>query len=115
MGVFMYFVLDQYNYSDIGHAKLDDVGIDGGAFLGEAALYVAERVGLHGNAYTSGFMSSNVKHIHQNLAMNPQHRALMKIVERPIWSDFTTQLTADDRGTRSFILSQLMILCPINQ
>ncbi|MBM4412010.1 MAG: FkbM family methyltransferase [Chloroflexi bacterium] len=105
MGVFINFVLEQYNYSDIVHAKLGDVVIDGGAFLGETALYFAERVGLHGKVYAFEFMPSNVELIHQNLAMNPQYHTRIEIVERPLWSDSTTQLTADDRGPGSSLRS----------
>jgi len=98
MGVFINFILEQYKYADIVHAKEGDVVIDGGAFLGETALYFAERVGLQGQVYAFEFMPSNIEFIHQNLAMNPKYRSVIEIVERPLWSDSTTQLSADDRG-----------------
>lgn len=105
MGVFINFILEQYNYGDIVHTKLGDVVIDGGAFLGETALYFAERVGAHGKVYAFEFMPSNVELIHQNLAMNPQYHTRIEIVERPLWSDSITQLTADDRGPGSSLRS----------
>lgn len=98
MGVFINFMLEQYNYAGVVHAKPGDVVIDGGAFLGETALYFAERVGFQGKVYAFEFMPSNVEFIHQNLALNPQYQSVIELVERPLWSDSVTQLAADDRG-----------------
>jgi FkbM family methyltransferase len=98
MGVFIGFILEQYKYADIVSVKPGDIVIDGGAFLGETALYFAERVGLNGQVYAFEFMPANVEFIHKNLAMNSKYQSVVEIVERPLWSDSAMQLSADDRG-----------------
>jgi FkbM family methyltransferase len=98
MGVFINFMLEQYKYAESVSVKPGDVVIDGGAFLGETALYFAERAGDHGKVYAFEFMPSNIEFMHKNLAMNPKYQSVIEIVERPLWSDSTTHLSADDRG-----------------
>jgi FkbM family methyltransferase len=101
MGIFINFILEQYKYANKVYAKDSNVVIDGGTFLGETALYFAERVGQQGKVYAFEFMPSNIEILHQNLEMNPIYQSVIELVERPLWSDSKTQLTADDRGPGS--------------
>src|SRR5262249_18032305 len=68
------FLVEQYRYrgSPEISARPGDVVIDGGAFLGDTALYFAHLVGPGGRVHAFEFEPGNLGLLEHNLSLNPE-------------------------------------------
>jgi FkbM family methyltransferase len=68
------FLVEQYRYrgSPEISARPGDVVIDGGAFLGDTALYFAHLVGPQGRVHAFEFEPGNLGLLEHNLSLNPE-------------------------------------------
>jgi FkbM family methyltransferase len=68
------FLVEQYRYrgSPEISARPGDVVIDGGAFLGDTALYFARLVGRRGRVHAFEFELGNLALLEHNLSLNPE-------------------------------------------
>jgi len=79
------FVLEQYAYRQGGteiHVQAGDVVIDGGAGVGGAALYFADRVGSNGHVYAVDIAACHGSAMARNIALNPHLSGRVSVVHR---------------------------------
>lgn len=98
-GIFVDFILQQYNYNDLVCVNKGDVVIDAGGCWGDTALYFAARGAAQ--VYVYEFIPSNIKIFEQNLALNPQLAERIKLVEKPVWENSEVDLSFEDHGPAS--------------
>jgi len=98
-GIYVDFVLQQYNYRDVVCVNEGDVVIDAGACWGDTALYFASRGAKA--VYSFEFIPSNLLVFKKNVALNTQYQDYIHIVEAPVWSESSIPLSYDDRGPAS--------------
>lgn len=98
-GIFVDFILQQYNYNDLVCVNKGDVVIDAGGCWGDTALYFAARGAAQVLVYE--FIPSNIKIFEQNLALNPQLAQRIKLVEKPVWENSGVDLSFEDQGPAS--------------
>ena len=101
---YLTFCVEQYRYAgsgvDIG-ARLGDIVIDGGGYVGDTALYFADLIGREGRVISFEFIRNNVENWHANVDRNPHLRDRITLVERPLWSESGLQLGFEDQGAAS--------------
>jgi len=82
------FVLEQYAYrasvAPVG-AEPGDVVIDGGACLGETALYFADAVGAQGRVLGFEFVDQSFEILGRNMALNERLADRISLVRRALW------------------------------
>jgi len=98
-GIFVDFILQQYNYNDLVCVNKGDVVIDAGGCWGDTALYFAARGAEQVLVYE--FIPSNIKIFEQNLALNPELAGRIKLVEKPVWENSEVDLSFEDQGPAS--------------
>jgi len=98
-GIFVDFVLQQYNYNDRICVNKGDVVIDAGACWGDTALYFAARGAERILAYE--FIPSNIAIFNQNMGLNPQLAGRIELVEKAVWETSGVDLSFEDRGAAS--------------
>lgn len=101
-GLFINYFLKQYEYSDI-KPKSGDFVIDGGACVGDTALYFANAVGKGGKVFAFEFVPSNLKLLQENLNLNEVLKDRVEIVESPLWSKSGSELFGKDAGPASLV------------
>lgn len=104
IGVFSAYILEQYRYKQYVMAEVGDIIIDGGAFMGETSLYFGQKVTPGGHVYAFEFVPENVQVIRDVLDKNPAYRDSITVVERPLWKDSHTHITAQDNGPASYVV-----------
>jgi FkbM family methyltransferase len=103
-GIYCTFVLKQYEYetSDfIIKAKPGDYVIDAGGCWGDTALYFADAVGEKGKVFSFEFIPSNIKVLEKNLALNPELKDRVEVIEKAVWDESGISLFYDDNGPAS--------------
>jgi len=103
-GIFTDFVLKQYEYINNGvhlKAKEGDYVIDAGGCWGDTALYFASQVGNQGKVFVYEFIPSNLKILHQNIALNPQYDKVIDVVANPVWENSKMETYYLDNGPGS--------------
>jgi len=98
-GVYVDFILQQYNYNDLVCVKKGDVVIDAGACWGDTALYFSSRGAKA--VYSFEFIPSNLSVFEKNISLNPLLKEEIHIVTSPLWSESNIPLSYDDRGPAS--------------
>lgn len=98
-GIFVDFILQQYNYNDLVCVNKGDVVIDAGGCWGDTALYFAARGADQVLVYE--FIPSNIKIFNQNLALNPQLAERITLVENAVWESSQLDLSFEDQGPAS--------------
>lgn len=100
-GIFVDFILQQYNYYDLVCVDKGDVVIDAGGCWGDTALYFAAR-GAE-KVYVFEFIPSNIDIFNKNLSLNPQYIEHICLVEKAVWESSEIALSFDDRGPASCV------------
>jgi len=98
-GIYVDFILQQYNYNDLVCVNQGDIVIDAGACWGDTTLYFASRGAK--SVYSFEFIPSNLSVFEKNIALNPNLKEQIQIVKRPVWSESKVPLSYDDRGPAS--------------
>jgi len=98
-GVYVDFILQQYNYNDLVSVKEGDVVIDAGGCWGDTALYFSSRGAK--DVYVYEFIPSNLQIFKKNIDLNPQYKDQIHVVDAPVWSESGVVLSYDDRGPAS--------------
>lgn len=98
-GIFVDFILQQYNYNDLVCVNRGDVVIDAGGCWGDTALYFAARGAEQVFVYE--FIPSNIKIFDQNLALNPQLAERITLVDNAVWENSNLDLSYEDQGPAS--------------
>lgn len=98
-GIFLDFVLQQYNYNDIVSVRPDDVVIDAGACWGDTALYFASRGASQIFAYE--FIPSNIDIFKKNMSLNPKWREAIHLIDKAVWNVSEIELSYHDKGPAS--------------
>ncbi len=77
-------MLDQYEHAEV-RAEPGDIVLDGGAFKGETALWMASRVGAAGRVFAFEFIPAHAAMLRENLARNPDLCDRVEIVSAALW------------------------------
>lgn len=100
------FCLEQYRYN-IGEIDIaavpDDIVLDGGAYIGDTALYFASRVGPAGKVFSFEFSPNNIARFEHNMALNPELAHRITLVQRPLWSTSNTPISFSNDGPASTV------------
>jgi len=98
-GIFVDFILQQYNYQDIVCVNKGDVVIDAVGCWGDTALYFAARGAEQVFVYE--FIPSNIEILKKNLSLNPQYEGKISLVDKAVWEKSAIDLSFVDRGPAS--------------
>lgn len=98
-GIYVDYVLQQYNYNDLICVNENDVVIDAGACWGDTALYFSARGASKVYAYE--FIPSNIGVFEKNISLNPQYQSVITLVNAAVWQQSGIELSFDDRGPAS--------------
>lgn len=98
-GIFVDFILQQYNYNDIVCVNKGDIVVDAGGCWGDTALYFTARGAKQVFVYE--FIPSNIKIFNQNILLNPQYANQIKLIEKPVWETSGLTLSFEDHGPAS--------------
>ena len=99
------FLLEQYRFArngEIIEVEAGDVVLDAGGGWGDTALYAALRSGEGGQVFCFEFTPNNVKTLRSNLALNPELKDRIVLVEEAVWdrSGETLNFQPEGPGTR---------------
>jgi len=89
-GIMFAYHLKEYEYhkNDVRfEAEEGDYIIDGGGFIGDTALYFAEKIGKTGKIFSFEFVKENLDVYNKNLELNPHFKDRIEIFENALWSD----------------------------
>lgn len=98
-GIYVGFILEQYNYHDFVSVNKGDIVIDAGGCWGDTALYFAARGASQVLVYE--FIPSNVAIFRRNMSMNPQHAGRVCLLENAVWESSGLALSFKDNGPAS--------------
>lgn len=98
-GVFVGFILQQYNYRDLVCVDRGDVVIDAGGCWGDTALYFAAR-GAE-KVFVYEFIPSNLAILKKNVSLNPRYRGCIIDVNKAVWETSGIDLSFEDKGPAS--------------
>jgi FkbM family methyltransferase len=98
------FVLREYEYRRTNPAiqvQPGDNVIDAGGFLGETALFFAEKTGDAGRIHSFEFVSDNLEVMKRNLDLNPRAAGRITVVPKAVWdkSGETVSYDYNEAGT----------------
>lgn len=98
------FVLEQYRHPSIDEAgpRAGDHAIDGGAYTGETALWLAERCGPEGTVTAFEVDPSSLPVLRSNLRANGDVGRRVRVREEALW-DSDTQLGLQPAGAASSV------------
>lgn len=109
IGVLFTYVLKEYEYhkNDI-HFMVEegDYVIDGGAFIGDTALYFADAVGEKGKVFSFEFVKGNLDVVSKNMELNPHLKDRIQFFENPLWSNSNESLYIYEAGPATKVLMQ---------
>ena len=100
-GIVIDFIEQQYRCQTTDFAiecEIGDHAIDAGGCWGDTALYFAHKVGPNGKVYSFEFLPDNLKIYNRNLAMNPELKRRVNLIENPIWSTAGNEISIDANG-----------------
>ena len=92
------FLLEQYRYKDIVHVEEGDICIDGGAFIGDTALYFAEKKAK--KIYSFEVDHKNLECLKTNIK-NFQKQKIIDVIEKALGSRCETMSYVPMRGNIS--------------
>jgi FkbM family methyltransferase len=103
--VYCTFCARQYEYISTNNQKIrveqGDIVLDIGACSGDTALYFADRIQGKGLVYSFEFIPSNLNILRKNLNLNSELSKLIKVIEKPVWSQTGKKLKYIDNGPGS--------------
>lgn len=99
------FVLEQYAVPGVVEAQPGDTVIDAGAYIGDTALYFAEKVGKSGRVYAFEAVPETVKAAQENLQAN-FHEAVVEIVPSALSDSDKTLMFNVDLWSTAFGVSE---------
>jgi FkbM family methyltransferase len=102
-GIFLDFILQQYNYQDLVCVNRGDVVIDAGACWGDTALYFAARDAARVFAYE--FIPSNLAIFEKNVSLNPRYAGRISLINKAIWETTGIDLSFSDKGPASHVVN----------
>ena len=81
------FLLEQYRHPDIQQAnpREGDIAVDGGAFTGDTALWLAEQVGAEGRVLAFEPDPDSRSVLDRNLRDNPEHGRRIEVRAQALW------------------------------
>lgn len=103
-GIHTLFELKEYEYhqcSPVIKAMEGDVVIDAGGCWGDTALYFANEVGPGGKVFSFEFVPGNLNIMNRNLALNPELRDRIEVIEKPLWDQSEQILYCEVNGPGS--------------
>ena len=103
-GIFVDFILQQYNYRNLVCVNNGDVVIDAGGCWGDTALYFAAKGAAQVWVYE--FIPSNIEILNKNLALNPRYKDSINLVDKAVWETSSIGLSFADRGPSSQVAAQ---------
>lgn len=98
-GIFVDFILQQYNYQDIVCVNHGDVVIDAGGCWGDTALYFAARGAS--KVFVFEFIPTNIAYMRKNVLLNSQYAGCIHLVEKAVWENSNIDLSYFDKGPSS--------------
>lgn len=100
-GIFVDFILQQYNYNDIVCVGQGDVVIDAGGCWGDTALYFASKGAS--KVFVYEFIPSNIEILKKNISLNKQYEGCISLVDRAVWERSGIDLSYKDQGPSSCV------------
>lgn len=106
--VFEYFLQEyEYHKNNIDFAAEEgDYVIDGGAFVGDTALYFANVVGKKGKVFSFEFVKDNLDIFNKNIELNPHFKDRIKVFENALWSNSQENLYMYGVGAGTKVLME---------
>lgn len=98
-GIFVDFILEQYNYKNIVCVNNNDVVIDAGGCWGDTALYFAAKGAC--KVYVFEFIPSNIEVMQKNFLLNSQFTNSINLIENAVWDKSGVELSYNDKGPSS--------------
>lgn len=98
-GIYINFIMEQYNYKSIVEVLPGDIVVDCGACWGDTALYFAFKGAKR--IYSFEFIESQCKIFNMNVSMNPKYRERIELVKLPLWEKSDIELSYHDNGPGS--------------
>lgn len=101
---YLTFEVEQYRYFNgnvVIEARNGDIVVDGGGYVGDSALYFANRVGPQGCVFAFEFIPNNVRRWKENADRNPLLSSQMHLLQYPLWSTSGVKLGFEDEGAAS--------------
>jgi FkbM family methyltransferase len=98
-GIYVDFILQQYNYRDLVCVNQGDVVIDAGGCWGDTSLYFAARGA--DKVFVYEFIPSNIEIMRQNIALNPHYAERISIVDKAVWESSAVVFSYLDQGPAS--------------
>lgn len=98
-GIYVDFILEQYNYHNLVCVSPGDVVIDAGGCWGDTALYFAAKGAS--KVYVFEFIPSNIAIMQKNIALNNQFSSNISLVENAVWDKSGVELSYKDKGPSS--------------
>jgi FkbM family methyltransferase len=98
-GVYVDFILQQYNYQDRVCVNHGDIVIDAGGCWGDTALYFSARGA--DKVFVYEFIPSNLAILEKNAALNPRYDERIVRVNKAVWESSGMDLSFEDRGPAS--------------
>lgn len=103
-GIYIDFIMEQYNYNNIVCIEEEDIVIDGGACWGDTALYFASSNAK--KVYSFEFIQSNCNVFEKNISLNPDLANKIELIKHPLWDESNINLSYSDNGPSSNIGNQ---------
>lgn len=100
-GIFVDFILQQYNYQNVVCVNQGDIVIDAGGCWGDTALYFAARGAALVFVYE--FIPSNIEIMGKNLSLNKHYAGCINLVEKAVWEHSKIDLSYLDQGPSSIV------------
>lgn len=109
VGILFAYVFQEYEYhkNDIDFMPEEgDYVIDGGAFVGDTALYFADAIGQKGKVFSFEFVKGNLELVNKNLNLNPHLKERIEIYENALWSNSQEHLYMYEAGPATKVLME---------
>lgn len=100
-GVFNEFTYSQYTLRSRGgviRPNAGDVVLDCGACYGGTSLQFADSVGSKGVVVAYEFLPENLRIFEENIRINPELGARVKLMKRPVWTDSGVHMSIEGSG-----------------
>ncbi len=100
-GIFNEFIYSQYTLrSRVGVVRPNpgDVVLDCGACYGGTSLQFADAVGPQGTVVAYEFLPENIRIFEENVRINPELGARVKLMKRPVWTDSGVHMSIEGSG-----------------
>lgn len=107
LGIFLTFVLKQYEYKDICLVEEGEYVIDGGACFGDTTLYFADLVGPTGKIFAFEPIRDNLAILYENIERNSLHRHKIELIPQPLGEISGEKVRFFNDSAASYISNEL--------